>query len=48
MFDVMQPTLPRLCINKVRFEVGWADNPDRPSPDLGTDLINPLHDPVQL
>ncbi|MDD7912004.1 IucA/IucC family siderophore biosynthesis protein [Pseudovibrio exalbescens] len=48
MFDLMQPTVPRLCINKVRFEVGYADNPDRPSPGLGTDLINPLHDPKQL
>ncbi|KAB7615848.1 IucA/IucC family siderophore biosynthesis protein [Amylibacter sp. SFDW26] len=42
IFDLFKPTLPRVIINKVRFTIGYGDNTDRPMPNLGTDLQNPL------
>nr|WP_276529827.1 IucA/IucC family protein [Roseibium polysiphoniae] len=41
-FELFHPTLPRVCINKVRFEIGYGDAAERPLPALGTDLRNPL------
>ncbi|WP_417669048.1 IucA/IucC family protein [Roseibium sp.] len=42
LFDLFTPTLPRVCINKVRFKIGYGDASERPLPALGTDLVNPL------
>ncbi|KZL12661.1 Aerobactin synthase [Pseudovibrio axinellae] len=41
-FELFAPTIPRVCINKVRFQIGYGDNAERPLPALGTDLKNPL------
>lgn len=41
-FELFAPTIPRVCINKVRFEIGYGDSVGRPLPALGTDLENPL------
>ena len=43
MFDLFTPTLPRVCINKVRLAIGYGDDAARPLPALGTDLVNPLY-----
>ena len=42
-FELFAPTLPRVCINRARFEVGYADNAARPLPAVGPPLDNPLH-----
>lgn len=43
LFDLFTPTVPRVCINRVRLAIGYGDSGARPVPGLGTDLINPLH-----
>jgi len=42
-FELFAPTLPRVCINRARFAVGYADNAARPLPVVGPPLDNPLH-----
>lgn len=42
-YELFAPTLPRVCINKVRLAVGYGDAAARPLPALGTPLHNPLH-----
>lgn len=42
MFHLFAPAIPRVCINKVRFAIGYGDAAQRPLPALGTDLRNPL------
>lgn len=42
-YELFAPTLPRVCINKVRLEIGYGDAVARPLPALGTPLRNPLH-----
>lgn len=41
-FPLLRPTLERVCVNRVRFRVGYEDHAERPSPELGTPLSNPL------
>ncbi|WP_310621592.1 IucA/IucC family protein [Flexibacterium corallicola] len=43
LFDLFTPTMAKVCINKVRFAVGYEDNAERPLPALGTDLHNPIY-----
>ncbi|HYX32674.1 MAG TPA: IucA/IucC family protein [Oligoflexus sp.] len=40
--SLLEPTMIRVLINKVRFKIGYADHAERPVPALGTELINPL------
>ena len=42
IFDLLTPTIKRVCINRVRFREGYGDQAVRPLPILGTDLNNPL------
>ncbi|QGX41049.1 IucA/IucC family siderophore biosynthesis protein [Permianibacter aggregans] len=42
MFDLFTPTIARVCINRVRFRIGYHDNAERPLPMLAGDLDNPL------
>ncbi len=41
--SLLEARMPRVLINKVRFQIGYADHAERPRPTLGTDLINPLY-----
>ena len=43
LFELFAPTVPRVCINRVRLALGYGDSSARPVPRLGSDLINPLH-----
>ncbi|WP_274425623.1 IucA/IucC family protein [Chelativorans sp. YIM 93263] len=43
LFDLFQPKVPRIAINRVRFAIGYGDAGERPVPDLGTELDNPLY-----
>lgn len=43
LFDLFAPKIPRIAINKVRFAIGYGDAGERPLPDLGTPLKNPLN-----
>lgn len=43
LFDLFAPKIPRIAINKVRFAIGYGDAGERPLPDLGTPLENPLN-----
>jgi aerobactin synthase len=40
---LLEPTMVRVLINRVRFQIGYADSAERPLPTLGTDLRNPLY-----
>jgi len=31
-----------VCINRARFRIGYGDSNERPLPDLGEPLMNPL------
>jgi aerobactin synthase len=42
-YELFAPTLPKVCINKVRLQLGYNDTASRPLPALGTPLPNPLH-----
>lgn len=41
-FELFAPTMPKVCINRVRFAIGYEDHAERPLPARGTDLDNPL------
>lgn len=43
LFDLFAPKIPRVCLNKARYEIGYADSDRRPSPAVGNDIENPLH-----
>ncbi len=43
LFDLFQPEIPRIRINRVRFAIGYGDAGERPVPALGSALANPLH-----
>lgn len=42
MFDLFQPSMERICINRARIRLGYVDSDARPLPDLGAPLVNPL------
>lgn len=42
-FDLLRPVMERVCLNKVRFSIGYSDEATRPTPALGPKLPNPLH-----
>ncbi len=42
LFDLFTPEIARICLNRVRFKIGYRDNSERPLPELGTPLKNPL------
>lgn len=42
LFDLFRARIERVCINRVRFNVGYADSAERPVPMVGGDLDNPL------
>lgn len=48
MFELFAPRMPRVCINRVRFAIGYEDSASRPMPARGTDLENPLFAADQL
>ncbi len=41
-FDLLSPTMEKICINRVRFKVGYQDTSERLLPELGAPLHNPL------
>ena len=43
LFDLFAPKMPRVCLNRTRFKIGYAESNARPLPILGGDLDNPLH-----
>ncbi|PAV25351.1 IucA/IucC family protein [Tamilnaduibacter salinus] len=45
-FPLLRPTLERVCINRVRFRIGYEDHAERPLPELGEPLSNPLRQPL--
>ena len=42
LFGLFAPKMPRVAINRVRFQIGYEDAAERPLPARGTDLDNPL------
>lgn len=42
-FDILAPTMEKICINRVRFNIGYQDTTERLLPALGTPLNNPLY-----
>lgn len=43
-FDLFRPKIERICLNSVRFKIGYQDNTERPLPALAKALNNPLHE----
>lgn len=43
LFDLFRTKVERVCINRVRFQVGYDDNAERPVPIVGGELDNPLY-----
>lgn len=43
LFELFAAKIPRVCLNKARFEIGYADSDQRPSPAVGNDIENPLY-----
>ncbi|WFT78584.1 IucA/IucC family protein [Methylobacterium sp. CB376] len=43
LFDLFAPTVPRVCINRVRLALGYGASSQRPVPRTGSPLLNPLH-----
>ncbi|TQV76125.1 IucA/IucC family protein [Denitrobaculum tricleocarpae] len=43
LFELFAPKIPRVCLNKARFEIGYADSDQRPSPAVGKEIENPLY-----
>ncbi|MGC3872241.1 IucA/IucC family protein [Halomonas sp. GXIMD04776] len=41
-FDLFTPQLLRVCLNRARYQVGYDDSAERPLPELGPPLANPL------
>ncbi|WP_079253771.1 IucA/IucC family protein [Endozoicomonas arenosclerae] len=42
LFDLFKPEMARVCLNRVRFKLGYGDSTERPLPELGSPLNNPL------
>ncbi|MGI9277184.1 MAG: IucA/IucC family protein [Endozoicomonas sp.] len=42
LFNLFTPEMARICLNRVRFRLGYGDSAERPLPELGSNLINPL------
>lgn len=42
-FDLFRPEVERVCLNKVRFKIGYEDNAERPLPELASPLKNPIY-----
>ncbi|USD67616.1 IucA/IucC family protein [Vibrio sp. SCSIO 43136] len=41
-FDLLKPEIEKICLNRVRFRLGLNDTNERPVPELGTPIKNPL------
>lgn len=40
--DILSNRYARVLLNKVRFKIGYGDSAERPLPQLGSDIANPL------
>lgn len=41
--SLLNETISRVLVNKVRFKIGYGDSSERPKPMVGEDLGNPIH-----
>lgn len=41
--SLLEAKIPRILLNKVRMRIGYADSAERPLPELGSELDNPLY-----
>jgi len=41
-FGIFRPRMERICLNRARFRLGYADSGEHRLPDLGEPLVNPL------
>ncbi len=41
-FPLLSDTLLKVCVNRVRFRIGYGDSDQRPLPELGSPIANPL------
>lgn len=42
LFPLFEDSILKICINRVRFRLGYEDSAERPIPELGKPLLNPL------
>lgn len=48
LFPLLEPNILKICINRVRFRIGYNDDAQRPIPELGQPLTNPLSAPIAM
>ncbi|MCY7295222.1 IucA/IucC family protein [Alteromonas sp. a30] len=42
LFNLLSEKIEKVCINRVRFKIGYDDSDERPLPELGEPIANPL------
>lgn len=42
LFDIFKPEIEKICVNRVRFKIGYGDSDQRPLPEIGEPIANPL------
>lgn len=42
LFPLFDSAILKVCVNRVRFRIGYADHAERPLPELGSPISNPL------
>ncbi|GDY25890.1 aerobactin siderophore biosynthesis protein IucC [Agarivorans sp. Toyoura001] len=42
LFDLFKPEIEKICVNRVRFKIGYGDSEERPLPEIGKPISNPL------
>ncbi|MEE1673509.1 IucA/IucC family protein [Agarivorans aestuarii] len=42
LFDLFKPQIEKICVNRVRFKIGYGDSDQRPLPEIGEPIANPL------
>lgn len=47
LFDLFKQKVERVCLNKVRFVIGYEDNAERPLPTLESPMTNPIFKGLQ-
>ncbi|WP_234497486.1 IucA/IucC family protein [Vibrio maritimus] len=41
-FNLLSESIDKICLNRVRFKIGYGDSSERPLPELGKPIPNPL------
>jgi aerobactin synthase len=48
LFDLFKPEIEKICVNRVRFKIAYGDSDQRPLPEIGEPIANPLCSKLML